>query len=122
MYRYKRRVEAWNHEIQKTRNPSLTLVGRLSSKHRIRSVSSIPLLRDTSSRTSRSSIGITTLGSSSSGGLLGSLTLDLLRVTVEEQIRDDFPSGRSGGSSGDGASESEDFSAEEVPKETDRVL
>lgn len=55
-------------------------------------------------------------GASGSGSLLGGLLLDLLGVSVEEQVGEGLP-----GASGDGALESEDLSAEEVPNQTDRV-
>lgn len=51
------------------------------------------------------------------GGLVGGLSLDLLWVTVEEQIREDGPCL----GSGESTSQTEDLSAEEVPDETDGV-
>jgi len=51
--------------------------------------------------------------------LLEGLSLNLLRVAVEEHVWHDSPVVRA---AADGASEAEDLSAEEPPHETDRVL
>lgn len=58
------------------------------------------------------------VGGSDGGGLVGGLSLDLLGVSVEEQIGENVPSV---GTSTDGSSQSEDFSAEQVPDKTDGV-
>jgi len=58
------------------------------------------------------------VGSSGSGGLVSGFTFDLLRVSVEEQIGKNIPCI---GSSANGSPQSEDFSAEQVPDETNGV-
>jgi len=56
------------------------------------------------------------VASNGSGGLLGGLGLDLVWVSVEEQVREDGPR-----LTADGSSETEDLSAEQVPDETNGV-
>jgi hypothetical protein len=51
------------------------------------------------------------LGRSGGGGLLGGLTLDLLRVTVEEEVGEDGPCL----GSGEGSTQTENLTAEKVP-------
>ena len=85
----------------------LTLTRRLSGElSGLSSVGSIPLGRNgTLDGTLNSGVS-----SNESGGLLGVVGLDLIRVSVEEQVGEDGPS-----LSVDGSSETEDLSAEEVP-------
>jgi hypothetical protein len=79
------------------------LGGELSG---LSSVGSIPLGRNgTLDGTLNSGVS-----SDESGGLFGVVGLDLIRVSVEEQVGEDGPS-----LSVDGSSETEDLSAEEVP-------
>lgn len=93
--------------------PVKSLTRRLSGElSGLSSVGSIPLGRNgTLDGTLNSGVS-----SDESGGLLGVVGLDLIRVSVEEQVGEDGPS-----LSVDGSSETEDLSAEEVPDETDRV-
>jgi len=93
--------------------PVKSLTRRLSGElSGLSSVGSIPLGRNgTLDGTLNSGVS-----SNESGGLLGVVGLDLIRVSVEEQVGEDGPS-----LSVDGSSETEDLSAEEVPDETDRV-
>jgi hypothetical protein len=58
------------------------------------------------------------IGSGGGSGLVGGFTFNLLRVSVEEQIGKNVPCI---GSSANGSPQSEDFSAEQVPDETDGV-
>lgn len=85
----------------------LTLTRRLSGElSGLSSVGSIPLGRNgTLDGTLNSGVS-----SDESGGLLGVVGLDLIRVSVEEQVGEDGPS-----LSVDGSSETEDLSAEQVP-------
>lgn len=57
-------------------------------------------------------LSTSTVGSRGSSSLLSGFTFDLLRVSVEEEIGEDGPAV---GLTTDGSSETEDFSAEEVP-------
>lgn len=100
---------------------TLTLVSGLGGEDGVGGVSGIPLGLDGTGGTSGGGISVLSVGLGGGGSLLGGLSLDLLGVSVEEQVGEDVPSGRSGGSSGNGSLQSEDLSAEEVPHETDGV-
>lgn len=93
-----------------------TGISGLSVEDGIGGVSSLPFSRDSSGGLGSGSVNITTLKGSGGGSLLGSLLLNLLGVSVEEEIGESVPL-----SSGDLTLESEDFSGEEVPHQTDRV-
>lgn len=91
----------------------LTLSGRLGSEtSRSISVRGIPF------RLSLGGLSGDLVGSGGDGGLVSGFSLNLLRVSVEEQIGKNVPSV---GTSTDGSPQSEDFSAEQVPNETDGV-
>lgn len=105
-------------EIRKT---TLTLIRRLSRQNSIRRISSIPFHRHTSRRIRRRRIRIASIQSSSFRRLLRCFLLNLLRVAVEEQIGEDIPAGWPGRSSVNGTAETENFSTEQVPHETDGV-
>lgn len=101
--------------------PVKSSLGGLSSEDGVGSVTSVVLGGHTSSGRGGGSLGVGTLLSGSGSSLLGGLTLNLLGVTVEEEVGEDVPAGRTGRASGNGATETKDFSAEEVPHKTDRV-
>lgn len=115
---YKRKKLESNKLLEKIK---LTSLGGLSSEDGVGSVTSVVLGGHTSSGRGSGSLGVGTLLSGSGSSLLGGLTLNLLGVTVEEEVGEDVPTGRTGRASRNGASETEDFSAEEVPHKTDRV-
>lgn len=110
------RIKETSREIIK-----LTSLGGLSSEDGVGGVTSVVLGGHTSSGRGSGSLGVSTLLSGSGSSLLGGLTLNLLGVTVEEEVGEDVPARRTGRASGNGASETEDFSAEEVPHKTDRM-
>ena len=93
-----------------------TSISGLSIEDGIGGVSSLPFSTNSSGGLGGGSVNITTLEGSGGSGLLGGLLLDLLGVSVEEEIGKGVPL-----SSGDLALESEDLSGEEVPHQTDRV-
>jgi hypothetical protein len=91
----------------------LTLSGRLSSEtSRSISVRGIPF------RLGLGGLGGDLVGGGSDGGLVGGLSLNLLRVSVEEQVGKNVPCV---GTSADRSPQSEDLSAEQVPDKTDGV-
>ena len=92
-----------NHTPERLLTLTRRLGGELSG---LSSVGSIPLGRNgTLDGTLNSGVS-----SNESGGLLGVVGLDLIRVSVEEQVGEDGPS-----LSVDSSSETKDLSAEEVP-------
>jgi hypothetical protein len=99
----------------------LILSDRVTYRHQwaedgVGGVSSLPFSTNSSGGLGSGGVNITTLEGSGGGSLLGGLLLDLLGVSVEEEIGESVPL-----SSGDGSLESEDLSGEEVPHQTDRV-
>jgi hypothetical protein len=93
-----------------------TGISGLSVEDGVGGVSSLPFSTNSSGGLGSGGVNITTLEGSGGGSLLGGLLLDLLGVSVEEEIGESVPL-----SSGDGSLESEDLSGEEVPHQTDRV-
>jgi hypothetical protein len=101
--------------------PVKGLVVGLSSEDGVGGVSSVPLGGDGRSTGGSGGIRVLSSGLGGGGSLLGGLTLNLFRVTVEEQVRELIPTVGAGGSTGDGSLETENLSAEEVPHQTDGV-
>lgn len=99
----------------------LTLVSRLSVENGISSLSSVPFLVNSCGSVGSGGVGVTALGSGGGSGLFGGLALNLLRVTVEEEVGEDVPALGTGRAAGNLALDTENFTAEEVPDETDRV-
>jgi hypothetical protein len=93
-----------------------TGISGLSVEDGVGGVSGLPFSTNSSGGLGSGGVNITTLEGSGGGSLLGGLLLDLLGVSVEEEIGESVPL-----SSGDGSLESEDLSGEEVPHQTDRV-